>query len=98
VVFKIQDTERKILEIVSQAATKMQVPAYVVGGYVRDRLLARASKDIDIVCVGSGIELAQQVAGELHPVPRITIFQRFGTAMIKHRDIELEFVGARKES
>jgi putative nucleotidyltransferase with HDIG domain len=76
----------------------MQVPAYVVGGYVRDRLLARASKDIDIVCVGSGIELAQQVAGELHPVPRITIFQRFGTAMIKHRDIELEFVGARKES
>ena len=97
-VFKIQDTERKILEIVSQAATKMQVPAYVVGGYVRDRLLARASKDIDIVCVGSGIELAQQVAGELHPVPRITIFQRFGTAMIKHRDIELEFVGARKES
>lgn len=97
-VFKIQDTERKILEIVSQAATKMQVPAYVVGGYVRDRLLARTSKDIDIVCVGSGIELAQQVAGELHPVPRITIFQRFGTAMIKHRDIELEFVGARKES
>lgn len=97
-VFKIQDTERKILEIVSQAATKMQVPAYVVGGYVRDRLLARASKDIDIVCVGSGIDLAQQVAGELHPVPRITIFQRFGTAMIKHRDIELEFVGARKES
>jgi len=76
----------------------MQVPAYVVGGYVRDRLLARASKDIDIVCVGSGIDLAQQVAGELHPVPRITIFQRFGTAMIKHRDIELEFVGARKES
>ena len=97
-VFKIQDTERKILEIVSQAATKMQVPAYVVGGYVRDRLLARASKDIDIVCVGSGIDLAQQVAGELHPVPRITVFQRFGTAMIKHRDIELEFVGARKES
>ena len=73
-VFKIQDTERKILEIVSQAAAKMQVPAYVVGGYVRDRLLARASKDIDIVCVGSGIELAQRVAGELHPVPRITVF------------------------
>ncbi|MBK9492546.1 MAG: HD domain-containing protein [Haliscomenobacter sp.] len=97
-VFKIQDTERKILEIVSQAAAKMQVPAYVVGGYVRDRLLARASKDIDIVCVGSGIELAQRVAGELHPVPRITVFQRFGTAMIKHRDLEVEFVGARKES
>ncbi|AEE48738.1 CCA tRNA nucleotidyltransferase [Haliscomenobacter hydrossis] len=97
-VFKIQDTERKILEIVSQAAAKMQVPAYVVGGYVRDRLLARPSKDIDIVCVGSGIELAQRVAGELHPVPRITVFQRFGTAMIKHRDLEVEFVGARKES
>lgn len=97
-VFKIQDNERKILEIVSYAAAKMQVPAYVVGGYVRDRLLARASKDIDIVCVGSGIELAERVAGELHPVPRIAIFQRFGTAMIKHRDLEVEFVGARKES
>lgn len=97
-VFKIQDNERKILEIVSYAAAKMQVPAYVVGGYVRDRLLARTSKDIDIVCVGSGIELAERVAGELHPVPRIAIFQRFGTAMIKHRDLEVEFVGARKES
>ena len=97
-VFKIQDNERKILEIVSYAAAKMQVPVYVVGGYVRDRLLARASKDIDIVCVGSGIELAERVAGELHPVPRIAIFQRFGTAMIKHRDLEVEFVGARKES
>jgi putative nucleotidyltransferase with HDIG domain len=98
VVFKIQDNERKILEIVSHAAAKMQVPAYVVGGYVRDRLLARTSKDIDIVCVGSGIELAERVAGELHPVPRIAVFQRFGTAMIKHRDLEVEFVGARKES
>lgn len=97
-VFKIQDNERKILEIVSHAAAKMQVPAYVVGGYVRDRLLARTSKDIDIVCVGSGIELAERVAGELHPVPRIAVFQRFGTAMIKHRDLEVEFVGARKES
>ncbi|WP_373550367.1 CCA tRNA nucleotidyltransferase [Haliscomenobacter sp.] len=97
-VFKIQDNERKILEIVSHAASKMQVPAYVVGGYVRDRLLARTSKDIDIVCVGSGIELAERVAGELHPVPRIAVFQRFGTAMIKHRDLEVEFVGARKES
>lgn len=97
-VFNIQDNERKILEIVSFAAAKMQVPAYVVGGYVRDRLLARTSKDIDIVCVGSGIELAERVAGELHPVPRIAVFQRFGTAMIKHRDLEVEFVGARKES
>ena len=97
-VFKIQDNERKILEIVSHAASKMQVPAYVVGGYVRDRLLARTSKDIDIVCIGSGIELAERVAGELHPVPRIAVFQRFGTAMIKHRDLEVEFVGARKES
>lgn len=97
-VFKIQDSERKILEIVSHAAARMKVPAYVVGGYVRDRLLARTSKDIDIVCVGSGIELAERVAGELHPVPRIAVFQRFGTAMIKHRDLEVEFVGARKES
>lgn len=70
----------------------------MVGGYVRDRLLARESKDMDIVCVGSGIELAQQLSSKLRPIPRLTIFKRFGTAMIKHKDLEIEFVGARKES
>ncbi len=76
----------------------MDVPAYVVGGYVRDRLLARPSKDLDVVCIGSGVDLAEKVAYELHPIPRVTVFRRFGTAMLKHGDLEIEFVGARKES
>ncbi|WP_421949119.1 CCA tRNA nucleotidyltransferase [Phaeodactylibacter xiamenensis] len=97
-VFNIEPHERKIFELISKAATELGFPAYVVGGYVRDRLLARPSKDMDIVCVGSGIDLARAVAGRLRPIPRITVFKRFGTAMLKHRDMEIEFVGARKES
>ncbi len=73
-------------------------PAYVVGGYVRDRLLARPTKDIDIVCVGDGIRLANAVASLLNPRPRVTVYSRFGTAMLKHQGMEIEFVGARKES
>lgn len=97
-VFNIEPHERKIFELISKAATELGFPAYVVGGYVRDRLLARPSKDMDIVCVGSGIDLARAVAGRLRPIPRVTVFKRFGTAMLKHRDMEIEFVGARKES
>jgi len=70
----------------------------VVGGYVRDRLLGRPSKDMDIVCVGSGIQLAREIATLLRPIPRVVIYKRFGTAMLKHKDLEIEFVGARKES
>ena len=97
-VFNIQQHERKIFQIISQAAAELNVPAYVVGGYVRDRLLGRPSKDMDIVCVGSGIELAQRVASHLHPIPRVVVYRRFGTAMLRYRDLEVEFVGARKES
>ncbi|MEZ4987597.1 MAG: HD domain-containing protein [Saprospiraceae bacterium] len=97
-VFDIQPNERKIFEVIRAAAEELGVPAYVVGGYVRDRLLARPSKDMDIVCVGSGIELAERVASRLHPKPRVATFKRFGTAMLKHQGMEIEFVGARKES
>ena len=97
-VFQIRDDERKIFEIIGGAAERLDVPAYVVGGYVRDRLLARPSNDLDIVCVGSGIELAQAVGDSLHPRSRVTVYKRFGTAALKHRDLEIEFVGARKES
>lgn len=97
-VFQIQQQERKIFEIISQAAAQLGYPVYVVGGYVRDRLLARPSKDLDIVCVGDGIALARQVGQMLRPRSRVTVYKRFGTAMLKHRDIEIEFVGARKES
>lgn len=97
-VFSIQLHERKIFETISEAADALGFPAYVVGGYVRDRLLGRPSKDLDIVCIGSGIALAQEVASKLRPIPRLVVYERFGTAMLKHNDIEIEFVGARKES
>lgn len=97
-VFNIQPHEKEIFDIVAEAARRIDVPAYVVGGYVRDRLLARPTKDIDIVCVGDGIKLAHAVASMMIPRPRVTVYSRFGTAMLKHDDIELEFVGARKES
>ena len=76
----------------------MNVQAFVVGGYVRDRLLARNSKDIDIVCVGDGIGLAHKTASLLFPRPSVAYYSRFGTAMLRYRDMEVEFVGARKES
>jgi len=100
VVFDIQEHERKIFNLISEVAHDLGYPTYVVGGYVRDRLLARPSKDkdIDIVCVGSGIRLAEHIAATLRPIPRIAVYRRFGTAMIKHGDLEIEFVGARKES
>jgi len=97
-IFQIRDNERKIFELISRAASELGFPTYVVGGYVRDRLLARPSKDLDIVCVGNGIELAKRVGNSLHPRSRVTVYKRFGTAALKHRDLEIEFVGARKES
>lgn len=97
-VFSIQEKERKILELISETGKELGYPVYAVGGYVRDRLLARPSKDIDIVCIGSGIRLAEYMAARLRPIPRVTVYSRFGTAMLKHGDLEIEFVGARKES
>ena len=97
-VFNIQKHEREILDLIHQCAEELGYPTYVVGGYVRDRLLARPSKDMDIVCVGSGIKLAQNIASKLRPIPRVAVYSRFGTAMLKHKDLEVEFVGARKES
>lgn len=97
-VFDVKPYERKVFELVRETAEELGYPAYVVGGYVRDRLLARETKDIDIVCVGNGIKLAEGLAEKLRPIPRIVVYRRFGTAMIKHKDLEIEFVGARKES
>ncbi len=88
----------KYFQIVAQAAQKLGVEAYVVGGYVRDFLLERECKDIDIVCVGSGIKLANEVAKSLPDATPVKQFKNFGTAMIRSEDIELEFVGARRES
>ena len=88
----------KIFQIISEVADKMQLETYVIGGYVRDIYLERSSKDIDIVTVGSGIALAEEVSKQLKNNPRVKVFKNFGTAMLKYRDMEIEFVGARKES
>ena len=86
-----------VFKIVSNAGVVLGVKTYVVGGFVRDLVLQRPSKDIDFVCVGSGIALAQEVARALGNA-QVTIFKNFGTAMIKQDQFELEFVGARRES
>lgn len=87
-----------IFEVITQAADKLQLESYVIGGYVRDLFLNRNSKDIDIVCVGSGIELAKEVVNILGKKARFAFFKNYGTAQVKYKDIEVEFVGARKES
>lgn len=87
---------KKIFTIISEQSFELGVRAYVIGGYVRDSLLKRKSKDIDIVVEGSGIELAQKVAAKIGT--NVTVFKNFGTAMLKWKDLEIEFVGARKES
>ncbi len=90
--------KNKIFAKISEVADRMQAETYVIGGYVRDLYLDRPSKDIDIVTIGSGIELAAEVSKHLIPSPRVNVFKNFGTAMLKYRDLEIEFVGARKES
>ncbi len=87
-----------IFRKISEVADQMQLETYVIGGYVRDMYLNRPSKDIDIVTVGSGIALAENVAKHLKNKPRVNVFKNFGTAMLKYKDLEIEFVGARKES
>lgn len=95
-----------LLEKIAAAAAKLGVPAYLIGGFVRDKLLDRPTKDADIVCVGDGIQLANEVARKFDPLPTVSFFKTFGTAHIKvnlgtedEADFfDVEFVGARKES
>ena len=86
-----------IFNIISLAASKLKIDSYVVGGFVRDAIIGRNSKDIDIVAVGSGIELAREVANMLE-IKKVAVYKNFGTAQIKVKDKDIEFVGARKES
>ena len=90
--------DHRIFEVIAEASAKLKVETYVIGGFVRDLVLKRPSKDIDVVCVGDGGELAQKVADLLPEKPKVTIFKNFGTAMLRAEDWEVEFVGARKES
>ena len=89
----------KIFETITQASKELGVESYVIGGFVRDLILGRDfKKDIDIVAVGSGIELALKVSSLLPRKPKVQIFKNYGTAMLRFEDTDIEFVGARKES
>ena len=90
--------EQFILKKISNAATDLDMPAFLIGGFVRDKIIGRLVKDLDIVCVGDGISLAHKVAERFSPRPDVSFFKNFGTAQIKLEDLEIEFVGARKES
>ena len=90
----------EIFEYIAKASKLLGLESYVIGGFVRDFLLKRDSgaKDIDIVTVGSGIELAKHVANLLPNKPEVQVFKTYGTAMLRYKEVEVEFVGARKES
>ena len=94
-----QALSHPIFEIVSQASESLNLETYVIGGFVRDFFLKRDfKKDIDFVTVGSGIELAQKVSELLPKQPKVQVFKNYGTAMLRYKDMDIEFVGARKES
>ena len=90
--------ESQIFEKVSDVAAGLNIHSYLIGGFVRDKLLGRPTKDADIVCTGDGIALAQAVAATLHPRPQVNYFKNFGTAHFRYNGFDVEFVGARKES
>jgi poly(A) polymerase len=97
---KIEYNEDEILVFkkIAAAAKNIGVDSYVIGGYVRDKILGRNTKDIDVVCVGDGITLAEETAKQFGKDVQVNIFKTYGTAQIKMHEIEIEFVGARKES
>ena len=90
--------EESIFNIVAKQAALLNTPAFAVGGFVRDKILNRPTKDIDIVCIGDGLSLATAFAAQFSPRPPVSLFKTFGTAQVKLESIEIEFVGARKES
>ncbi|MDE6527390.1 MAG: tRNA nucleotidyltransferase, partial [Muribaculaceae bacterium] len=90
--------DRKVFHTVGEAADTLGREAYVVGGYVRDLIIGRHSKDIDFVTVGSGIELAEAVARTMGRGTHLAVYRNYGTAQLKRGETELEFVGARRES
>lgn len=95
---KLEKLEILIIGKVAEAAKQLSLPAFVVGGFVRDQLLGRPCKDIDIVCLGDAIALANKVSELFHPHPKVSWFKNFGTAHINIHGYDVEFVGARKES
>ncbi|MCC6753796.1 MAG: HD domain-containing protein [Saprospiraceae bacterium] len=96
--FSLSAAEQDIFNTISSVGRDLGIPVYAIGGYVRDKLIGRPSKDIDIVCLGDALQLASEVAGRFKPRPNVNYYSRFGTAMIQHNELNIEFVGARKES
>ena len=92
------EKELFVFKKIAHAAAARGVEAYLIGGFVRDKILGRQTKDADIVCIGDGIALAHEVASRFQPTPTVAYFKTFGTAQLKLDDWEIEFVGARKES
>lgn len=90
--------QHPIFNLIAKAAKELNIDAYVIGGFVRDIILNRPCKDIDVVAIGSGIELAEKVAEQIGNNTKVAVFKNFGTAMLRYEDYEIEFVGARKES
>lgn len=95
---EFSEQEGFIFNKIADAAAALDMSCYVIGGFVRDKILQRQTKDADIVCLGDGIALAHKVAEQFHPAPKVSFFKNFGTAHIKVLDLDVEFVGARKES
>ena len=97
--YNLEALKKPIFKIISDCSESLNVPSYVVGGYVRDIILfGKKSNDIDIVAIGDGIELAKAVSNALPNKPKVSVYKTYGTAMICHNNIDLEFVGARRES
>ena len=97
--YNLEALEKPIFKIISDCSESLNVSSYVVGGYVRDIILSgKKSNDIDIVAIGDGIELAKAVSNALPNKPKVSVYKTYGTAMICHNNIDLEFVGARRES
>ena len=92
-----QHLKHPVFKVASEIVTEMNLEAYVIGGYVRDLMLKRPSKDIDIVVIGNGLDLAKACAEKLR-VKKVSLFENFGTAQFNYKDLDVEFVGARKES
>lgn len=92
------ELNRPIFQLIGAEADDLGLECYVIGGFVRDLLLGRPCKDIDFMCVGNGLQLAERVAQKLGRSEQLTVFKNFGTAHFVWEDLDIEFVGARKES
>jgi len=95
----IEAISSEIFSVISKASKQIEIESYVIGGFVRDYFLKKGTaKDIDVLAIGSGIDLAEKVASLLPNKPKVQVFKTYGTAMLRYKDVEIEFVGARKES